>query len=70
MLEDETVKLLAPNNIYSEDIVISTDMAIFATSKSPIKYRGPYNASDDRETDDGCQMKKAMSFAIDFLQKS
>ena len=70
LLEDETVKLLAPNNIYSEDIVISTDMAIFATSKSPIKYRGPYNASDDRETDDDCQMEKAMSFAINFLQKS
>ena len=49
ILEDETVKLPAPKNIYSEDIVISTDVAIFAASKSPIKQRGSYNASDDRE---------------------
>ena len=51
LLEGETVKLPALRNIYSEDIVISTDVAIFATSKSSIKHRGPYNASNDRETD-------------------
>ena len=51
ILEDETVKLPAPKNIHSEDIVISTDVAIFAASKSPIKNRGSYNASDDRETE-------------------
>ena len=58
LVEGETVNLPAPKNIYSEDIVISTDVAIFTTSKSSIKHRGPYNASDDRETDDGCQMEK------------
>ena len=48
LLKCETVKLPAPKNIYSEDIVISTDVAIFPTNKSSIRHRGPYNASDDR----------------------
>ena len=51
LLEGENVKLPAPKYIYSEDIVISTDVTIFGTSKSSIKHRGPYNASDDRETE-------------------
>ena len=51
LLEGETVKLPAPENIYSEDIVISTDVTIFATTKSSIKHRGPYSASDDKETE-------------------
>ena len=37
-------------NINSKDIVLSTDVTIFATSKSSIKQKGPYNAHDDRET--------------------
>ena len=40
LLEGETVKLPAPENIYSEDTVISTDVATFVTSKSSIKHRG------------------------------
>ena len=51
LLEGETVKLAAPKNINIKDIVISTDMAIFATSKSSIKQRSPYNAYNDRETE-------------------
>ena len=51
LLEDETVKLPAPNNVYSEDVVISTNVAIIATSKSPIKHRDPNNANDDRKTE-------------------
>ena len=50
LLEGKTVKLPALKSIYSKDIVISTDVAIFVTSKSSIKHRGPYNASDDRGT--------------------
>ena len=50
----ETVKLPSPKNIYSEDFIISTDVAIFAKSKSSIKLkswnRDSYNASDDRKT--------------------
>ena len=55
--EGETLKLPAPKNIYIEDIVISTDVAIFQTSKSSSKYRGSYNANvgrrgqGDRETE-------------------
>jgi len=51
LLEGETVKLPAPKNLYSEDIKIESDVAIFATSKSEIKFKGSYNASDDRETE-------------------
>ena len=51
LLEGETVKLAAPKNINSKDIVLSTNVAIFATSKSSIKQRDPYNAHDDRETE-------------------
>ena len=51
ILEGETVKPPAPKNIYSEEILISADVAIFATSKSSTKQRGTYNANDDRETD-------------------
>ena len=50
LLEGETVKLPAPKNICSEYIVISNDVAIFLISKISSKYRGPYNANDDRET--------------------
>ena len=51
LLEVETVKLPVPKNIYSEAIVISTDVTIFATSKSSVKHRGLYDASDHRETE-------------------
>ena len=51
LLEGETVKLLIPKNIYSEAIGISTDVTMFATSKSSIKHRGTYNTSDHRETE-------------------
>ena len=49
LLEGETIKLPAPKNLYVEDVVIDSDVAIFATSKSPITYRGPYNTSDPQE---------------------
>lgn len=51
LLEGETVKLPAPKNHFSKDVVIDTDVPIFATSKSPITYKGPFNAEDERETD-------------------
>ena len=70
LLEGETVKLPAPKNIYSEDIAISNDVAIFATTKSSIKHRSHYNASDDKETEMMAARRKAMSFAINFLHKS
>ena len=70
LLEGTTVKLPAPKNIYSEDIVISTDVAIFATSKSPIKHRSSYNAMMTGRQRLWLPDGGTMSFAINFLQKS
>ena len=49
LLEGENVKLPAPKNHFSQDVIIDTDKPIFATSKSPITYTGGNNARDDRE---------------------
>ena len=70
LFEGETVKLAAPKNIHSEDIVISTDVAIFAISQGSIKHRGSFNARDDRETEMMAARRKTMSFAINSLHKS
>ena len=51
LLEGETVKLPAPKNHFNSDIVIDTDVPIFATSKCEIVYKGPFNTTDERETD-------------------
>ena len=51
LLEGKTVEPPAPKNIYSEDIVISTDVAIFVTRKTSIKHRGSSSAIEDRETE-------------------
>ena len=51
LLEGKTVEPPAPKNIYSEDIVISTDVAIFVTRKTSIKHKGSSNAIEDRETE-------------------
>ena len=51
LLDGETVKLLAPKNQFSSDIVIEKDTPIFATSNSRIAYVGKFNASDERETE-------------------
>jgi hypothetical protein len=51
LLEGETVKLPAPKNNFANDVVISSDVPIFATSKAPIVYKGPYNVEDERETE-------------------
>ena len=51
LLDGETVKLPAPKNYFSADIVIDTDVPIFATSKCEIVYKGPFNTNVDRETE-------------------
>ena len=51
LLEGETVKLPAPKNHFISDVVIATDVPIFATSKSRLVYKGAFNAGDDRETE-------------------
>ena len=42
LLEGETVKLPAPKNHFTTDVVISSDVPIFATSKAPIVFKGPH----------------------------
>ncbi len=51
LLEGETVQLPAPKNHFAKDVIIKSDVPIFATSKSPIRFRGPYNMEDERETE-------------------
>ena len=51
LLEGQTVHLPSPKNHFSKDITVSTDVPIFATSKSQIRYRGKYNTSDGIEDD-------------------
>ena len=43
LLEGETVKLPAPKNHFTTDVVISSDVPIFATLKAPIVFKGPHN---------------------------
>lgn len=45
LLEGDIVKLPAAKNIQAEDVVIKSDVAIFATSKQPIQYKGTYNTT-------------------------
>ena len=45
--EDETVKLPTPRNHEKEDIVLKTQVAIFATSVDVIKQKVPYYARDE-----------------------
>lgn len=49
LLEGETVKLPAPKNFYAEDVIINSDVAIFATAKESIRYKGPYKTTDPGE---------------------
>ena len=51
LLEGETVRLPAPKNHFASDVVIDTDIPIFATSIGRIKYKGPYNTTDEIEND-------------------
>ena len=51
LLEGDHVNLPAPKNHFAMDVCIDTDIPIFATSKDVIKYRGSYNAEDQREDD-------------------
>lgn len=51
LLEGETVKLPAPKNMYSQDVLINSDVPVFATSKCKIRFRGSYNVSDERENE-------------------
>lgn len=48
-MEGKTIKLPVPKNLYVEDIIIDSVVAIFATSKLPITHRDSYNTLDPQE---------------------
>lgn len=49
LLEGEPVKLPAPKNLFAEDVVIDSDVPIFATSIGPIRFKAPYGVTNDME---------------------
>ena len=53
LLKGQTVKLHRPKNQFASDLLIdrSNNLAIFATSKGPVKYVSKFNFQDDSETD-------------------
>ena len=63
LLEGEIVKLPAPKNQFSSDVVIDKDTPIFATSKSRIVYVGKFNSTDERETEMMSSRWKVFQFA-------
>ena len=69
LLEDKTVKLPGPKNIYREDNMISTHVAIFSTSKSSVKHRGTYSASGDREKEITAARWKNYKFRHQFFSQ-
>ena len=69
LLEGETVKLPAPKNHFATDVVISSDVPIFATSKAPIVFKGPYNVEDECETEMMNSRWKMIRFKHAFEEK-
>ena len=67
LLKDETLKLPAPKNLFAEDIIICTDVAIFATTKAPIEYQGPCNKTDLQEYVMMRVRWKTFNFIQDFI---
>lgn len=68
LLEGENVKLPTPKNIYKEDIQISGKVSIFATGKCEVKFRGAYNATDNREDEMMSARWKVFSFKHQFKE--
>ena len=52
LLEGENVNFPRPKNQFPTDLLNdrSNNLAIFGTSKAPIKYMGKFNLQDERET--------------------
>uniref|UniRef100_A0A7M5WTZ9 Uncharacterized protein n=1 Tax=Clytia hemisphaerica TaxID=252671 RepID=A0A7M5WTZ9_9CNID len=71
--EDETVKLPAPRNLYSEDIVIKNQISIFATSVAEIQQKMPYNNREhDRVREENKMMRsrwRVFRFDHEFAQE-
>lgn len=57
--EDETVKLPTPKNLFRDDIIIKSQIAIFATSVGEIQQRSPYNPRDEERVSKENRMMKS-----------
>ena len=69
LLEGETVKLPAPKNHFATDVVISSDVPIFATSKAPIVFKGRHNVEDECETEMMNSRWRMIRFKHEFEEK-
>lgn len=69
LLEGKPVKFLSPKNVYSEDILINTNVAIFATSKAQITYRSAYNMRDPLEDEMMRSRWNVIEFQHQFKEK-
>ena len=49
LLEGEPTRLPAPKNFRLKDILIDSDVPIFATSGEKVEFRGPYNTLSKME---------------------
>jgi len=62
LLEGEPVHFPAPKNHFKEDVYLNSDIPVFATGKSMIRYRGPYNTVDAIEDEMMVSRWKLYSF--------
>lgn len=69
LLEGETVRLPAPKNHFASDVKIDTDIPIFATSKDRIKFKGPYNTTDEIENDMMASRWRVLEFTHVFTEE-
>lgn len=69
LLEGEPVRLPAPKNLFAEDVSISSDVPIFATSKGRIRYRGAYMQNDEVEDEMMRVRWKTFNFSHVFEEK-
>ena len=69
LLEGETVKLQAPKNHFATDVVISSDVPNFATSKASIVFKGPQNVEDECKTEMMNSRWRTIRFKNEFEEK-
>ena len=55
--------------MFAEDVAISTNVAIFATSRVEITYKGPYNIANDDENAMMLSRRKSIRFSHQFKEQ-
>ena len=69
LLEGEPVHLPAPKTFFKDDACLTKDTPIFATSKSVITFKGPYNARDGVEDEMMASRWKVFKFTYQIPQE-